>query len=62
MNRKCKCGSHLAPSVNMNEFAECMDCHKVYMLKDGEYKQVSKMQFHIEFRKKLIEIQKSNKY
>ena len=61
MNRKCKCGGHICSYVNMLDLAECCDCHKCYVLKDEEFRQVSKSEFRVIHRQRLIEQQKSNK-
>lgn len=61
MNRKCKCGGIIGSYINFNELAECLDCHKCYILNNGRWKVVSKSEFRILYREKLIEQQKSNK-
>ena len=53
MNRKCKCGGYISKYDNMDNLAECCDCHRCYALIDGRWENVSKMNFNILFRKEL---------
>lgn len=61
MNKKCKCGGHIHSYVNLNGLAECCNCHKFYVLSNGEWKNISKTRFRVLYREQLIEQQKSNK-
>lgn len=61
MDKKCKCGGYICSYVNFNELAECCDCHKCYVLVKGKWKHISKNQFRILYRERLIEQQNSNK-
>lgn len=61
MLNKCKCGAKIYAYFNNDGLGECMKCHELYILKEGEWINVSKEEFKSEFRNRLIEKQMSNK-
>ncbi|RXI69219.1 hypothetical protein [Clostridium tetani] len=57
---RCKCGGYICPYINFNDMGECCDCNKPYIFKDEKWEKISKSEFRVKFREKLIEQQKSN--
>lgn len=60
IREKCKCGGYICSYINFNDLAECCDCHKPYILKGDKWSKISKVEFRIKYRERLIEQQKSD--